>query len=48
VRINEFNKMISQLKENFKNTDFRSGKLKVLTVLPKCWGICSIEKEFQT
>jgi hypothetical protein len=48
VGINEFNGMISQPKEKFKNTDSRSEKLKILTVLPKILGICSIEKEFQT
>jgi hypothetical protein len=47
VGIYEFNEMISQLKENFRNTDSRSEKLKILTVLPKSWGICRIEKEFQ-
>jgi hypothetical protein len=48
VGINEFNEMISQLKEKLKNTDSRSEELKILTVLPKSWGICRIEKEFQT
>jgi hypothetical protein len=40
--------MISQLKEKFKNTYSRSEKLKILTLLPKSWGICRTEKEFQT
>jgi hypothetical protein len=44
VGINEFNEMISQLKEKFKNTDSRSEKLKILTVLPKSWGICRIDR----
>jgi hypothetical protein len=35
VGINEFNEMISRLKRKFKNTDTRSKKLKILTVLPK-------------
>jgi hypothetical protein len=48
VGINEFNEMINQRKEKFKNTHSRSDKLKILTVLPKSWGICRIEKEFQT
>jgi hypothetical protein len=48
VGINEFNEMISQLKEKFNNTDSRSEKLKILTVLPKRWGICRIVKEFLT
>jgi hypothetical protein len=48
VGINEFNEMISQLKGKFKNADSRSEKLKILTVLPKSWGIGSIEKEFPT
>jgi hypothetical protein len=47
VRMNEFNEMINQLKERLKNTDSRSEKLKILTVPPKRWGICRIEKEFQ-
>jgi predicted transport protein len=48
VGINEFNEMISQLKEKFRNTDSRSEKLKILTFLLKSWGIHRIEKEFQT
>jgi hypothetical protein len=40
--------MISRLKRKFKNTDTRSKKLKILTVLPKSWGIRRIEKEFPT
>jgi hypothetical protein len=32
---NEFNEMISQVKEKFKNTDSRTEKLKILIVLPK-------------
>jgi enolase len=48
VAISEFNEMISQLKEKCKNTYSRSEELKILTVLPKSWGICRIEKEFQT
>jgi hypothetical protein len=40
--------MISQLKEKFKNTYSRSERLKILTVLPKGWGICRIDKGFQT
>jgi hypothetical protein len=48
VGIYEFNEMISQLKAKFKNADSRSEKPKILTVLPKSWGICRIDKEFQT
>jgi hypothetical protein len=48
VGINEFNEMIIHVEEKFKNTDSRSEKLKILTVLPKSWGTCRIEKEFQT
>jgi hypothetical protein len=48
VGINEFNEMMNQLKEKFKNTDSRSEKLTILTVLPKSWGTCRIKKEFQT
>jgi uncharacterized phage infection (PIP) family protein YhgE len=44
VGINEFNEMISQLKAKLKNTDSRSRKLKIFTVLPKSWGIHRIEK----
>jgi hypothetical protein len=42
--INEFKEIISQLKDKFKNTDSRSKKLKILTALPKCWGMCTIER----
>jgi hypothetical protein len=48
VKINGFNEMISQMQQKFKNTDSRSGKLKILTVLPKSWGIRRIEQRFQT
>jgi hypothetical protein len=48
VIVHKFNDMISQLKEEFKNTDSGSEKLKILTVLPNSWGMCRIEKEFQT
>jgi hypothetical protein len=45
--INEFNEMISQLKEKFKNTDSGSQKLKILTVLPKSWGISGLKKSYK-
>jgi benzoyl-CoA reductase/2-hydroxyglutaryl-CoA dehydratase subunit BcrC/BadD/HgdB len=44
VGINEFNEMISQLKEKFKKTVSRSEKLKILTVPPKVGAYTGLKK----
>ena len=44
----DFDEMISQMKEKFKITQSRSEKIQILTVLPKSWEVRKITREFNT
>ena len=44
----DFDEMISQMKEKFNLTQSRSEKIQILTVLPKSWEVRKITREFNT
>ena len=44
----DFQEMMTQLKDKFSNTDKRSEKVKVLTLVPGSWSIRKTAEEFET
>jgi hypothetical protein len=44
----EYQEMIGQLKDKFKECKKRSERVQVLTVLPRSWTVKRIEQEFET
>lgn len=43
----DFNEMLSQLKEKFESVSNRSEKIKILTVLPKSWNQSKLQEHFK-